>query len=265
MEAKNIRSQEVVSYNHSIYIGGMNEGIEEHLEAIDLIRTAPEGDTITLFITSHGGDCDIADNYISAIKDSRATITARAIGCVASSGTSVWLAAPNRTCDERAYFMFHNIQLDMGGDAKILKTRLDFYERHYGPTEEALYRGILTPEEISTIFNAGEVYITGADMLKRLEGKEDGGWSRHMEVGKTEASPIVDEGEVVGVTISLSDGFSKHLDLATLSLKDFDEFSWAEISEISHSVGLPLPSPAISRRIDTLQLIEFFRTSGGKA
>jgi ATP-dependent protease ClpP protease subunit len=265
-EKKAIWVHETATYEYNIYVGDLTEGINEHIESIDLIRTASEDDKINLLITSVGGDVDIAENYLAAIRDSKAQITTRAIGCVASAGATIWLAGGNRACDERAYFMFHNVQYGgMNGDGHLVKTRMDFYDKHYRSLFEELFKDVMTEEELHSVFSGGEVYITGADMLKRLEVKGDGKWSRHMEVGKTEASPIVDEGGVVGVTITLSDGFSKHLDLATLNFKDFDEFSWAEIREIAASVGLSLPSPVISRRIDTLHLIEFFKTSGGKA
>lgn len=262
-EKKAIWRQETVVCDYNIYVGDMTDGIDGHIEALDLIRAAGEDDTITIMITSVGGEVDIAENYIAAMRESKASITARAVGGVASAGTMIWLSAPNRACDERAFFMFHNVQCGGDGDAYNLKIRIDFYDRFFKEMYEPMYREIMTDAELATVFSGGEVYISGREMIKRLSkdaerAKEKDSPQEALQLGEPYPLAMINSPAPFDFTITLDSGFSKKFDLGNLSFDDFSEYSWAEIREIAEATGTDLPGGSF--RTDVLKIIDVLKT-----
>lgn len=238
-------ADEHVSRLMHIYLGDMDDGIDGHIEAIDAIRVAPEADTIVIHITSFGGATCIADNYIEAIRDSRAHIITKAIGTVASAGTMVWLAGHERVAADFSKFLFHNVRGGGFEDIHNLKRYLDSTVKYSLGGYRKLYLDILTEKEVEEIYSGQEVHILGQEMQKRLakieSGKKDG--SKAGPVWSVTTPPLdepvgkVDEATVF--TITLDDGYGKTFNLYTINEKDFDEYNMSELEEISEAFCLP--------------------------
>lgn len=156
-----------------LYITELGDDPKNHIEAIDMIRTAEEEDVVEIMLTSPGGYCKIADMYLSAIADSKAKVITRAIGECASAATTIFLAGHERVCDDGAYFMFHNVQFGLGGDSATVFTRSKFYERLFKEKHYKQMSEVLTKEELAELFErAGEVYLTAEEMRERLQNSE---------------------------------------------------------------------------------------------
>lgn len=152
-----------------LYITELGDDPKNHIEAIDMIRTAEEEDVVEILITSPGGYCKIADMYVAAIHDSKAKIITRAIGECASAATTIFLEGDERVCDDGSYFMFHNVQFGLGGDSAHVFSRGKFYERLFKEKSYAQMAEVLTKEELDELFErAGEVYLTAQEMRGRL-------------------------------------------------------------------------------------------------
>lgn len=156
-----------------LYITELGDDPKNHIEAIDMIRTAEEEDVVEIMLTSPGGYCKIADMYLAAIADSKAKVITRAIGECASAATTIFLAGHERVCDDGAYFMFHNVQFGLGGDSATVFTRSKFYERLFKEKHYKQMSEVLTKEELAELFErAGEVYLTAEEMRERLQSSE---------------------------------------------------------------------------------------------
>lgn len=156
-----------------LYITELGDDPKNHIEAIDMIRTAEEEDVVEIMLTSPGGYCKIADMYLSAIADSKAKVITRAIGECASAATTIFLAGHERVCDDGAYFMFHNVQFGLGGDSATVFNRSKFYERLFKEKHYKQMSEVLTKEELAELFErAGEVYLTAEEMRERLQNSE---------------------------------------------------------------------------------------------
>ena len=156
-----------------VYITELDDDPKNHIEAIDMIRTAEEEDVVEIMLTSPGGRCDIADMYVSAIADSKAKIITRAIGECCSAATTIFLAGDERVCDNGCYFMFHNVQFGIGGDSANVFAKSKFYERLFKEKSYGVMSEVLTAEELDELFDrAGEVYLTADEMRQRLQNSE---------------------------------------------------------------------------------------------
>lgn len=157
-----------------LYITELGDDPKNHIEALDMIRTAEEEDTVEILITSPGGYCNIADMYLAAFADSKAKIITRAIGECCSAATTIFLAGHERVCDDGCYFMFHNVQFGgLGGDSANVFGRTKFYERLFKEKSYDQMAEVLNKEELAELFDrAGEVYLTAAEMRQRLQKSE---------------------------------------------------------------------------------------------
>lgn len=273
-----------------IYVTDLCDTAENHIEAIDLIRQAGEDDTIHLMITSSGGYIELAEMYLSAMRESKATIVTRAIGECASAATTLFLNGDIRICEKGSYFMFHNVQWGISGDTANIRVRTDFYTRLFRERYYDMMSEVLTPEQMSELFDrAGEVYLTCGEMRERLEqsalknggplikyddsvneiviDEEDDqqGESVNMvieapgELPEEAESLLAEEEEEVeeflGDTtfeITLEDGYSKTFDLRNMSIKDFDEYNMEEIIEIGECYGADLSEYRRDKAIEAL-------------
>lgn len=158
-----------------VYLTELGDDLKNHIETLDMIRTAPEDDIIEVLITTPGGRCDLADMYLSAFRDSQAQIITRAIGECSSAGTTIFLAGDVREVEDGCYFMFHNVQLGgVGGDSANVFSRTKFYERLFREKSYAEMAEVLTKEEMSELFDrAGEVYLTAEEMRERLKKADE--------------------------------------------------------------------------------------------
>lgn len=246
----NIFSSPVESRDWRIYLTDMNDDPKNHLEAVDVIRTAGPGDVVTIFITCSGGRVDVADMYLSAIKDAAAQVVTRVSGECSSAATSVFLAGHERLCDDGSFFMFHNVQIgsDYSDSANVFKSA-KFFEKLYREKFYAEMAEVLTATEMAELFErAGEIYLSAEDMRGRLEGlatpKEDLGPTPVLVDLPFPGTKVKEAAEFLHgdeFDITLDDGYKKTFRLATLSIKDFDEYSVAEIEEIGDAFGLDFP------------------------
>lgn len=275
-----------------LYITELGDDPKNHIEGLDMIRTAGEEDVVEILITSPGGRCDIADMYLAAIADSKAKIITRAIGECCSAATNLFLAGDERICEDGCYFMFHNVQFGIVGDSANVFAKSKFYERlfkekFYGPMSE-----VLTKDELQELFDrAGEVYLTTEEMRQRLQNSErreqtierfgegklpeptmtpEEWWETVYKKPTTSTDKVVsmpfpetkvksaeefEQGDEFDIT--LDEGYKKTFRLSTLSPRDFAEYNTDEICEIGEVFGRDLTgmpySVAVSELIGEIQ------------
>lgn len=264
-QKSNIWATPHTSTEWRVYVTELGDSPNQHVEVVDLIRTAPEGDIINLYVTSCGGLCNVEDMYIAAISESKATVVTHGIGEVASAATGIFLAGHVRICRPGSYYMFHNVQLGFGGDMAHMVTRTDFYRKLFKKKYLPMYENIMTPEEIAELFErSGEIYFDHEEMQARLE-QEDKIIKKQIEVEEQEESQVETavepspevteekEGSLEGsFTIELDCGYTKAFNIFDINPKDFNEYTLEEIDEIGECFGLQLNELNWEEAIDTL-------------
>lgn len=272
-----------------IYVTDLCDTAENHIETVDLIRQAGEEDTVQLLITSAGGYIELAEMYLSAMRESKATIVTRAIGQCASAATTIFLNGDVRICEKGSYFMFHNVQGGEGGDYANIRARADFYTHLFRERYYDMMREVLTEEQMAELFDrAGEVFLTCNEMRDRLHEsavKNGGAIIKYGDEGDVvldeetddsfdsellqAVSSALEEADGAGETleefqqqaveeedtkfvITLEDGYSKTFDLSDIEPSDFDEYSLREVIEIGESFGADLSDQTRNKAVEAL-------------
>lgn len=155
----------------------LTQEIKEAFQYRDLmqkLRDADWGDEITIHLMGYGGDAMTMIQLSNTIRDSRATITMSVEGPVYSAHTTIALSGDKLIVKPGVMFMFHDVQFGKDGtpytdpDPGTQATIQLFHEML-----QSVAGDYLTDDEFSTIFNGGEVYISGEDMANRWSTNHD--------------------------------------------------------------------------------------------
>lgn len=251
----NIYSYPVHSHDHVIYIDDLS-WLEDHQDRLQVIRQASPDDTIRVVINSPGGVVSIAMAYVSAIRESQASIVTHAEGNVCSAGTVLWLACKDRTVSPLTMFMFHNYQGGTYGDGANMYSQIAFEKHYFDRLMDTFYTGVLTETEIATIKGGGQVWMDEVEILKRTPAVLlDERNIKRMQEGqrpiisgeKPKEKPVIENvdldnlpedgvPESIFLRIEVEDETFK-FDVSTLQAKDFDPFNVAELQTIYSQIG----------------------------
>lgn len=248
--------------NWRIYIDDLEEA-GDHVERIDLIRTAGPDDEIEIFISCFGGRVSLADRYAAAMKASLANITTVAVGGVMSAALTVWLNGDKLVVDDTAHFMVHNTKYTAEGDHVNIKRMTDFYDQLYKEEYFKLYSKILTPQEIEEVLNnANEIYLSANTVRERLGQRvsfpllfEGSDWANQRVTGpqgqpgpqgpvvfpfpKTEV-PKAEDVCATSFTVNFDSGERRVFNLSTLSYGDFCGLTNEQLVELGHEFDMIL-------------------------
>lgn len=138
-------------------------------ELCDCVAKATEEDLIILKINNGGGDISSAFMLIDSIKASPATVQVELSGTVASAATMIALAVESMTVSPFCSFMVHNYSGGMAGKGNELKARQKHIDSHLELVFESIYVDLLTPEEIVSVIDGTDIWLSGTEVVDRLD------------------------------------------------------------------------------------------------
>ena len=251
----NVYSYPVHSHDHVIYIDDLS-WLEDHQDRLQVIRQASPDDTIRVVINSPGGVVSIAMAYVSAIRESQASIVTHAEGNVCSAGTVLWLACKDRTVSPLTMFMFHNYQGGTYGDGANMYSQIAFEKHYFDRLMDTFYTGVLTETEIATIKGGGQVWMDEVEILKRTPAVllDERNIKRMQEgqrpiisgekpkektvVENVDLNNLPEDGVPESIFLRIEvEGETFKFDVSTLEAKDFDPFNVAELQTIYSQIG----------------------------
>jgi len=148
-----------------IYLTGQIEEPSEYNKVCHILNHAYTGDTITLYINNGGGYVDSGFMIIEAIKNSKATVTAKLSGTVASVSTIIALSCNSLDIADYIQFMVHNYSGGASGKGHEVKAQVDFTDKELNIAFTDIYGGFLTPHEMELVIAGKDIWM-GKDELK---------------------------------------------------------------------------------------------------
>lgn len=148
-----------------IYLTGQIEEPSEYNKVCHILNHAYTGDTITLYINNGGGYVDSGFMIIDAIKNSKATVTAKLSGTVASVSTIIALSCNSLDIADYIQFMVHNYSGGASGKGHEVKAQVDFTDKELNIAFTDIYGGFLTPHEMELVIAGKDIWM-GKDELK---------------------------------------------------------------------------------------------------
>ena len=183
-------SVETVTHSYNvirIFLQKEIDSIEHHMDQIEAIRDAQEGDLVEVYcISNRGGYIDTIVPLCNALATTPAHTVCYVEGHNSSAGTFPAMIAQEVHVGAYASFMLHCAQ--GGGGYGTLVNNAEsarFFEKQYSQLLEDVYYGFISPEEAKALHEGRELYLDAEAIRERLQ--------RRMEL--LEAEAVEDEEE----------------------------------------------------------------------
>jgi len=155
-----------------IYLTDQIDAPSEYNQLCHTLSHAYEGDTITLHINNGGGYVDAGFMIINAIKNSKATVTAKLSGTVASVSTIITLACSDIIAADYVQFMIHNYSGGASGKGHEMKAQMDFTDSELNKAFAEIYGGFLTDHEMELVIAGKDIWMGKDELLKRYNARK---------------------------------------------------------------------------------------------
>jgi ATP-dependent protease ClpP protease subunit len=158
-----------VAQLHEFYLSGPVLDAEEYIEWFDCIRNASEIDTIRIYINSPGGDLYTTLQFLRVMSDTPATIVTSVEGACMSAATMIFLHGHTHEITPHSLFMFHNYSAGTFGKGGEMYDQLQFERKWSENFMRAVYRDFLAEDEIQSMLNNRDIWMTSDEVAQRLE------------------------------------------------------------------------------------------------
>ena len=177
-------SVETVTHSYNvirIFLQKEIDSIEHHMDQIEAIRDAQEGDLVEVYcISNRGGYVDTIIPLCNALATTPAHTVCYVEGHNSSAGTFPAMICQEVHVGAYASFMLHCAQ--GGGGYGTLVNNAEsarFFEKQYSQLLEDVYYGFISPEEAKALHEGRELYLDAEAIRERLQ--------RRMELLEAEA------------------------------------------------------------------------------
>jgi ATP-dependent protease ClpP protease subunit len=158
-----------VAQLHEFYLSGPVLDAEEYVEWFDVIRNASEVDTVRIYINSPGGDLYTTLQFLRVMSDTSATVVTSVEGACMSAATMIFLHGHAHEITPHSLFMFHNYSAGTFGKGGEMYDQMQFERRWSENFMSAVYKDFLSAEEIQSMLNNRDIWMTSEEVAQRLE------------------------------------------------------------------------------------------------
>jgi ATP-dependent protease ClpP protease subunit len=156
---------------HHLHINGeISHKPEVYQDHIQIFRQAKRGDEISIHLNTPGGSMYTTLQYINAMRQSEATITAHIEGICMSAGTFIFLAADKWLVHKDSLSMFHTYSAGYYGKGDEPLGHHEAVKKVCHSLMDDLYTGFLTEEELERVKNSrDDLFFTGPEMEVKIK------------------------------------------------------------------------------------------------
>lgn len=159
---------------YTSYLTGEIMDPSQYNKLFHKLYNANEYDEFLLIINSLGGILDSAFMIVDAIKNSKAKVTCRLSGTVASAATIIALSCDELEASSSLSFMIHNYSASgVQGKGHEMKARQNFIDREINRSFEEFYAGFLTKEEIEDVIEGKDIWLNNEEVQERWKNRKE--------------------------------------------------------------------------------------------
>jgi ATP-dependent protease ClpP protease subunit len=155
----------------NVYLTNSIEAPAEYNQLCHILDNAYKGDTVTLHINNGGGYVDSGFMIVNSIKNSKAKVTAKLSGTVASVATIITLACSEIEIAPYINFMIHNYSSGGGGASKghELRAMVEFTDTQLNKAFSSVYANFVTSHEIELIIAGKDLWMGTDEVIQRFK------------------------------------------------------------------------------------------------
>lgn len=161
-----------VSTEYRYYLDTSVTETEHYTELFELLYNAGENDCVRIIISNFGGSLSTCVAIVNAVRSCRA-LTVGVLASVAySAGGAIWLACEAQEVGQHTGFLAHDGQGSTYGSLHQQKMSIEHDMAILRSLYSDVYEYFLTPEEIEVVLKNGDLWISGKDIIERLEKRD---------------------------------------------------------------------------------------------
>ena len=154
---------------YEFYLSGAIESADNYIAWFDVIRNARQDDTIKIYINSPGGDLYTALQFLRVMGECEGHLVTSVEGACMSAATMIFLSGHEFQVTPHSLFMFHNYSGGVFGKGGEQYDQIQ-YERAWSEKfMNEVYKDFLTTEEITSMLNNKDIWMTSEQVLERIE------------------------------------------------------------------------------------------------
>lgn len=154
---------------YEFYLSGEVGDASEYIDWFDTIRNATPADTIKIYINSPGGDLYTTLQFLRVMGECEGTIITSVEGACMSAATMIFLHGHTHEVTPHSLFMFHNYSAGVFGKGGEMFDQLTFEREWSKNFMTEVYADFLTGEEIQSMLNNRDIWMTSEEVATRLE------------------------------------------------------------------------------------------------
>jgi ATP-dependent Clp protease protease subunit len=159
-----------VSNQYSFYLYKVQQA-ELYTDWFETIRAAGENDVVKIHINSPGGDLNTSIQLIRAMNECKGTIVASVEGECISAATMILMHADMIEISDYSIFMFHNYSGGAIGKGGEIYDKVTFEKPWIESIMRDCYANFLTDDEIERMLDGKDYWMTGDEVLDRIQKK----------------------------------------------------------------------------------------------
>ena len=148
----------------------ITDGIDvpsEYNKLCHVLNGASSDEEVMLHLNTPGGMIDSAFMLIDAIGNSKATITAKLSGTVASAGTIIALSCDKLEVAPHTAFMVHNYSSGISGKGHEMKAYQSFVDENLNTAFKTMYSDFLNKDEMEEVIDGKDLWLNSKEVAKR--------------------------------------------------------------------------------------------------
>lgn len=157
---------------HNFYIYEEIQDVSDYVDYVTILDCASENDVINIFLNTPGGNLMAAISIIHAINRTQATVYAHADGDVASAGSLIFFATPNRVVNPYAQLMLHDASMFTGGKLSESIKGIHAMTELVSRMAHDIYFPYFNEDEIADILDGKDFYCNSQEICERVERGE---------------------------------------------------------------------------------------------
>jgi len=166
--------QKTVGRHTDVYLLDQIESPDTYGKLYADLLAADKGDTFTLHINNGGGYVDSGFMLVDAIEKTKAVVTAKLTGTVASISTIIALTCHKVIVGPHLSWLSHNYSGGVQGKGGEMKLQMEFMARELASSFKSIHKGFFTDEEMDGIINDKDIWLNSAEVTARLAARKSG-------------------------------------------------------------------------------------------
>jgi len=166
-----INSQTVSFQHHDVFLDSSIEEPNEYRELLSILFNANEGDTVSIFINSPGGNLNTAIAIIEGIKHSNAQVDGYIVGECHSAASIISMYCHNVMVMDNAYSLVHTASFGSSGNTNNVKSHTEFTVQMVEKLLNEAYEGFLTKDELHKVKQGVELWFNAEQIRTKMENR----------------------------------------------------------------------------------------------